>query len=286
MKNQNGETEPSVDRRILPFEKTLNQYHAEQLNELYDQVSENVKAAFDAGIVFGEKLTEYKELCGHGHWESWLEANVKFSARTARRYMDVFEYREQLKSDNVSDLTLAYEMIKEEKAFFKKATKKGHSAISKVPETGDTEAEVIQNALKRHGQGRTTHENPGPNKAVKSEPESSSEPATTNVAPDPLLERWEKDLKDAESVLTTQEEEEYFKQIDEQNGRPYYRPFRLSLSHPDSSSSWLMGFASFLQSLNASPLSEQDRDYVLDYMNDPRTFLERYNSSTVLTLKR
>ena len=45
MKNQNGETEPSVDRLILPFEKTLNQYHAEQLNELYDQVSENVKAA-------------------------------------------------------------------------------------------------------------------------------------------------------------------------------------------------------------------------------------------------
>src|SRR5256885_15565240 len=35
----------------------------------------------------GDALLKAKEACGHGQWLPWLKKHVKFSARTARRYM-------------------------------------------------------------------------------------------------------------------------------------------------------------------------------------------------------
>jgi hypothetical protein len=60
-------------------------------------------------------LVKRKGKCGHGNFKSWLDENVEFTARTARRYMDLFLYRELLKSDNVSDLTTGAKVIKSAK---------------------------------------------------------------------------------------------------------------------------------------------------------------------------
>jgi len=51
----------------------------------------------------GELLIEQKALLGHGAWLPWVETNLPFSERSARRYMNA--YQEKLtKSDTVADL--------------------------------------------------------------------------------------------------------------------------------------------------------------------------------------
>ncbi len=59
-----------------------------------------IRAAHDAGresavkmaehwLEAGRLLTEAKKQVPHGSWAGWLEANVGFSDRTARRYMQI-----------------------------------------------------------------------------------------------------------------------------------------------------------------------------------------------------
>lgn len=42
-------------------------------------------------LEIGKRLIEAKEQLSHGEWESWLEEKVEFSARTARRFMQIAE---------------------------------------------------------------------------------------------------------------------------------------------------------------------------------------------------
>ena len=54
----------------------------------------------------GELLTEIKGSLKHGDWLPWIEKNLPFDERTARRYIGVFQIRDKLKSDTMSDLQL------------------------------------------------------------------------------------------------------------------------------------------------------------------------------------
>jgi hypothetical protein len=52
-------------------------------------------------IAIGEKLVFVKVQLGHGNWEAWVKANLTFTSRTARRYMEAFRHRDDplLKDD-------------------------------------------------------------------------------------------------------------------------------------------------------------------------------------------
>jgi hypothetical protein len=62
-------------------------------------------------IRIGELLTEAKASLGHGEWLPWMEKHLPFSQMTASRYVRVFEKRDQLKLNNVFNLSDAYKLL-------------------------------------------------------------------------------------------------------------------------------------------------------------------------------
>jgi hypothetical protein len=106
---------------------------------------------------------------------------------------------------------------------------------------------------------------------VKPAPGPKAKPPDPPEKPDPVLKKWETLVRGK----TFEEDQEFRKQISVKFGLPYYLPFCLTIGGPDSYASWLDGFADFLDGLNAAPMSDQHRTYVLECMVDARTFLER-----------
>jgi DUF3102 family protein len=84
---------------------------AAEINRLHTEIDEAARTTIDKAIRIGQLLSEQKRSLKHGQWLPWLEANVSFTDRTARNYLRVFEKREQLKLESVSDLTKAYRLL-------------------------------------------------------------------------------------------------------------------------------------------------------------------------------
>jgi ribosomal protein L17 len=57
-------------------------------------------------------LTSQKEKLKHGEFAPWVAQNLPFSQRTARNYMLVFRERHKLKTENVTDLSKAYKVLR------------------------------------------------------------------------------------------------------------------------------------------------------------------------------
>jgi Protein of unknown function (DUF3102) len=89
-------------------------FFIEEINELHQQNLDAAKSTLERAIWIGELLTQQRANLKHGEWLPWLEANIIFSDRTARRYIAVFEQREQLKLDSVSDLADAYRFLSDQ----------------------------------------------------------------------------------------------------------------------------------------------------------------------------
>jgi hypothetical protein len=60
---------------------------AAEINAAHEAGEDATRKGLEHFRCAGEKLIRAKEQCGHGHWLSWLEKNVKFSVRQAQRYM-------------------------------------------------------------------------------------------------------------------------------------------------------------------------------------------------------
>jgi hypothetical protein len=84
---------------------------AEEINRLHRDLEALAIQSLDHAIRIGELLSKVKTQLPHGRWIPWLNSNVKFSERTARNYMRVFENRAMLKSASVADLGEAYQML-------------------------------------------------------------------------------------------------------------------------------------------------------------------------------
>jgi hypothetical protein len=84
---------------------------AEEINRLHRDLEALAMQSVNHAIRIGELLSKVKTQLPHGKWIPWLNSNVKFSERTARNYMRVFENREKLKSANVADLAEAYQLL-------------------------------------------------------------------------------------------------------------------------------------------------------------------------------
>jgi hypothetical protein len=60
----------------------------------------------------GELLVQQKQKLPHGEFTKWVEENLPFCVRTAQNYMKVFRNNKQLKNENVSLLSNAYDILK------------------------------------------------------------------------------------------------------------------------------------------------------------------------------
>lgn len=77
---------------------------AKEINEAHEEVNKSFKYTLNYAIFAGEKLLEAKELCDHGEWMEWRDANVNHSHKNSMRYMTCALNKELLLS-NLSETT-------------------------------------------------------------------------------------------------------------------------------------------------------------------------------------
>jgi ParB family chromosome partitioning protein len=77
---------------------------------LHKQIMAAARMSLKNAIEIGRLLTQRKAQLRHGQWLPWAE-KLPFSPETTRRYMRVYERRDELKSVNVTDLSDAYALI-------------------------------------------------------------------------------------------------------------------------------------------------------------------------------
>ncbi len=65
----------------------------------------------ETAIRIGELLTEQKKSFFHEKLMPWVETNLPFSRRTARNYMRLYRERDRLKTEGVTGLTEAYNLL-------------------------------------------------------------------------------------------------------------------------------------------------------------------------------
>jgi hypothetical protein len=75
---------------------------------LHLAVEASLRRSVQDAIKIGELLAQQKDELPHGDFLAWIERELPFTDRTARRYMLLWEYRS--KTDTVSDLTEAHKI--------------------------------------------------------------------------------------------------------------------------------------------------------------------------------
>jgi hypothetical protein len=83
---------------------------AMQIVTLHIGISKAMRRSVDDAVRIGQLLTEQKDKMEHGKFLPWLKL-LPFAERTARRYMQLFEYRD--KTATVADLNEAYALIED-----------------------------------------------------------------------------------------------------------------------------------------------------------------------------
>src|SRR5262245_39324788 len=103
-KTDKSNAKETPEQRCVREIRTL---HTE-INGLHSQLAELGRRSVLKVMRVGELLTQAKEEFGHGHWGQWIEDNLTgcFTQKTAQRYMNVWEKRDKLKFDTVSNLSL------------------------------------------------------------------------------------------------------------------------------------------------------------------------------------
>lgn len=85
----------------------------DEIFTLHNELTGLARTSLAKAQRIGELLVQVRESLDHGAWLPWLKANVPFTDRTARRYIRVYEHRDQIKLDTVSDLSSAYWLLTE-----------------------------------------------------------------------------------------------------------------------------------------------------------------------------
>jgi hypothetical protein len=78
---------------------------AERIEGAHKSATSFARNALEFAALCGELLLEAKEQVGHGNWLAWVEANLSFGDRQARKYMRLAQHVDQIGIEN-ADLTL------------------------------------------------------------------------------------------------------------------------------------------------------------------------------------
>ena len=67
-----------------------------EINRLHQSFCDGLRTTLQIAIQIGELLVAQKAKCKHGEWLPWVEANLRFTPRTAQQYIRCFENRGKL----------------------------------------------------------------------------------------------------------------------------------------------------------------------------------------------
>jgi hypothetical protein len=86
---------------------------SKEINQLHDKLFGIAKTSLETAIHIGELLTRQKAELGHGNWLPWCELYLRFSDRTASKYISLYNDRDRIKSELGSDLGVneAYRLL-------------------------------------------------------------------------------------------------------------------------------------------------------------------------------
>jgi len=84
----------------------------QEIIALYKEINGHLTSAFQKAVKIGQLLTIQKEISKHGEFSSWIRKNFPFTERTAQNYMKIYRHRDKIKSENISVLTDAYNILK------------------------------------------------------------------------------------------------------------------------------------------------------------------------------
>lgn len=89
----------------------------QEIITLHNEIVGALRTTLPKAIRAGELLRREHDKLKHGEWLPWLEKNLPtITDRTARNYIQVYENRDRLKLEKVSDLSSAYRLLKAPKA--------------------------------------------------------------------------------------------------------------------------------------------------------------------------
>lgn len=83
----------------------------EEIERLQGEIMCSARTSLEKAIQIGSLLTELRSETLHGSWGKLCRTSLPFTERTASNYMRLFEHRERLKSETVSDLSVAYRLL-------------------------------------------------------------------------------------------------------------------------------------------------------------------------------
>lgn len=98
-------------KKLKPARELSGGHLALEIGVLHEQIIDAANTSLQRAIRIGELLVEQRSRLNHGEWLPWIEAHVPFTGRTARNYIRLWESRERLKLETVSDLTEAYRLL-------------------------------------------------------------------------------------------------------------------------------------------------------------------------------
>jgi len=84
----------------------------QEIVNLHQEILGHLRSSLGKAIKIGQLLSEQKSNLAHGEFTTWVKVNIPFSDRTARNYMRLFKEQDKLKTENVSDLGDAYNVLK------------------------------------------------------------------------------------------------------------------------------------------------------------------------------
>lgn len=136
---------------------------AVEICRLHNDIGSMMQKSLENAIRLGELLTLQKEELAHGQFIIWVEAYLPFDQRTAQRYMRLFAYREEIKSDSVSYLQEAYNRVeqleykaRQEKQKTQQALIQEYERTGEKPEGWDRSAEYELKKKEAFGEKKRT----------------------------------------------------------------------------------------------------------------------------------
>jgi len=111
------------ERNVAECKVPRNKEVVSSIKKLHQEIMNSFRMSLKNGIALGKILTNTKKELGHTNWLPWVEKYLPFSSRSATNYMNLFNWKDEIKSATVTDLQSAYKLISEAKNYHRSETR-------------------------------------------------------------------------------------------------------------------------------------------------------------------
>ncbi len=82
------------------------QPEVDEIRRMHSALNDEARRSLDQAIRIGELLVQLKDRVGHGKWGPFVKEHLMLDERTVQNYIRLYNERDRLKSETVSDLRL------------------------------------------------------------------------------------------------------------------------------------------------------------------------------------